>query len=60
MRNAVKILVGRPEEKRPLGRTRSKWEDSIRTDFREIGRKAVDWIHLVQDGDNWGVCERRT
>jgi hypothetical protein len=38
-----------PEEKRSIGRTRRKWEDNIRMDLREIGRKSVDWIHLVHD-----------
>jgi len=51
MRNAYKILVGKPEGKRPLGRHRHRWEDNIRMGLREIGSEGVDWIHLAQDGD---------
>jgi hypothetical protein len=43
------------EEKRPLGRRGRRWEDNIRMDLREIGRGVVDWIHLAQDRDQWGV-----
>jgi hypothetical protein len=53
MRNAYKILVGKPEEKRPLGRPRRRWEDNIKMDFTEIWLEIVAWIHLVQDGDRW-------
>jgi hypothetical protein len=42
----VKILVGKPEGKRPLGRPRRRWEDGIRMDLREIGLGRVDWIRL--------------
>jgi hypothetical protein len=48
-RNAYGILVGKPEEKRPLGRRR--WVDNIKTDLREIGWDSMDWIDLVQDRD---------
>jgi hypothetical protein len=51
MRNANKILVGKLEGKRPLGRPRCKWEDNIRMNLRELGWEGVDWIHLVQDRD---------
>jgi hypothetical protein len=51
MRNANKILVGKPEGKRPLGRHRCRREDNIRMDLREIGWEGVDWIHLGQDRD---------
>jgi len=44
-------LVGKPEEKRPLGRPRRRWED--RMDLREIGRKGVDWIHRAENRDHW-------
>jgi len=44
-------LVGKPEEKRPLGRPRRRWED--RMDLREIGRKVVDWIHRAENRDHW-------
>jgi hypothetical protein len=52
MRNAYKILVGKPEgKKRLLGRPRRRWEDNIRMDIREIGWGDVDWIYLAQDRD---------
>jgi hypothetical protein len=47
-RNAYKILVGRPEGKRPLGRPRRRWADNIEIDLRDIGRSCMDWIDLVQ------------
>jgi hypothetical protein len=50
-RNAYRILVGKPERKRPLGRPRRKWEDNIRMDLREIGWGGTDWIDLAQDRD---------
>jgi hypothetical protein len=46
-----KVLVGKPEGKRPLGRPRHRWENGIRMDLREIGLGNVDWIRLVQDRD---------
>jgi hypothetical protein len=52
-RKVYKVLVGKPEEKRPLGRPRSRWEDGIRMDLREIGLGGVDWIQLSQDRDWW-------
>jgi hypothetical protein len=48
-----KVLVGKPEGKRPLGRPRRRWEDEIRMDLREIGLGGVDWIQLTQDRDRW-------
>jgi hypothetical protein len=53
VRGAYKILVGRPEGRRPLGRPRRRWEDSIKMDLREIGFGDVDWNHLAQDRDRW-------
>jgi hypothetical protein len=53
MRNVYNILVGKPEGNRPLGRPRRRWEDNVRMDVREIGCKDVDWMHLVQDRDQW-------
>jgi hypothetical protein len=50
-RNAYRILVGKPEGKRPLGRPRRRWEDSIRMDLREIGWGDIGWIDLSQDRD---------
>jgi hypothetical protein len=48
-----KVLVGKPEGKRPLGRPRRRWEDGIRMYLREIGLGGVDWIRLSQDRDRW-------
>jgi hypothetical protein len=53
MRNAYKILVGKPEGNRQLGRLRSRWEDNIKMNLRETGLKDVDWIHLVQEMNRW-------
>jgi len=53
LRNAYKILVEKPEGKRELGRHKSRWEDNIRMDLREIRWKGVDWVHLAQDRDQW-------
>jgi hypothetical protein len=50
-RNAYRILVGRPEGKRPLGRPRRRWVDNIKIDFRETGWDGMDWID--QDRDQW-------
>jgi hypothetical protein len=52
-RNVYKVLVGKPEGKKPLGRPRRSWEDGIRMDLREIGLGCVDWILLAQDRDRW-------
>jgi hypothetical protein len=49
---AYRILVGRPEGKRPLGRPRRRWEDNIKIDLQEVGR-GMDWIELAQDRDMW-------
>jgi hypothetical protein len=53
VRGAYKILVGRPEGRRPLGRPRHRWDDNIKMDLREIGFGDVDWINLAQDRDRW-------
>jgi hypothetical protein len=50
-RKLYKVLVGKPEGKRPLGRPRRRWEDGIRMDLRETGLGGVDWIQLSQDRD---------
>jgi hypothetical protein len=52
-RNAYRILVGRPEGKRPLGRPRRKWVDAIKMYLREIGWGGLDWTDLAQDGNQW-------
>jgi hypothetical protein len=51
--NTYRILVGKPEGKRPLGRPRRRWEDNIRMDVRDIGWGGMDWIDLAQDRDQW-------
>jgi hypothetical protein len=48
-----KVLVGKPEGKRPLLKQRHRWEDGIRMDFSDIGWEHVDWIQLAQDRDQW-------
>jgi hypothetical protein len=52
-RNAYRILVGKPEETRPLERPRRRWVDNIKMDLREIGWDGMDWSNLVQDRDQW-------
>jgi hypothetical protein len=52
-RKLYKVLVGKPEGKRPLGRPRRIWEDEIRMDLRETGSGSVDWIQLAQDTYRW-------
>jgi hypothetical protein len=52
-RNVCRVLVGKPEGRRPLGRPRRRWEDGIRMDLREIGWGNVDWIQLAHDRDRW-------
>jgi hypothetical protein len=52
-RNAYRILVGRTEGKRPLGRPRRRWVDNIKMDLREIKLDGRDWIKLAQDRDQW-------
>jgi hypothetical protein len=52
-RNAYRILMGKPEGKRPLGRPRRRWVDNIRMDLGEIGWDGVEWVDLAQDRDQW-------
>jgi hypothetical protein len=52
-RKVYKVLVGKPEGKRPLRRPRCRWEDGIRMDLREISLGGVDLIRLAQDRDWW-------
>jgi hypothetical protein len=52
-RNVYRVLVGKPEGRRPLERPRRRWEDGIRMDLEEIGWRGVEWIHLAQDKDRW-------
>jgi hypothetical protein len=52
-RNAYRLLVGKPEVKRPLGRPRRRWVDNIKMDLREVGWGDVNWIGLAQDRNRW-------
>jgi hypothetical protein len=52
-RNAYRILLGKPEGKRPLGRSRRRRVHNIKMDLREIGWDGMDWIDLTQDRDEW-------
>jgi hypothetical protein len=52
-RNLYKLLGGKPEGKRPLGRPRCRWIDNIKMDLLEIGFSGVDWIGLAQDRNRW-------
>jgi hypothetical protein len=52
-RNAYRLLVGKPEGKRPLGRPKCRWVDNIRMDLGEVGWGDVDWIDLAQDRNRW-------
>jgi hypothetical protein len=52
-RKVYKVLVGKPEGKKALGRPRFRWEDMIRMDGRENGLGCVDWIRLAQDRHRW-------
>jgi hypothetical protein len=51
--NAYRILVGKPEGKRPLGRPRRRWVGNIKMHLRHVGLDGLDWIDLVQDRDQW-------
>ena len=52
-RGVHKVLVGKPEEKRPLGRPNHRWVDNIKMDLQEVGRGCGDWMGLAQDRDRW-------
>jgi hypothetical protein len=51
--NAYRILVGKPEGKKPLGRPRRRWVNNIQMDLREIGQNGMDWIDLAWDRHQW-------
>jgi hypothetical protein len=55
-RCVYRVLVGRPEGRRPLGRPRHRWEDNIKMDLREIGIDGANWIQLDQDRVQWQAC----
>ena len=52
-RDVYRILVGKPEGKRPLGKPRRKWEDNIKMDLQKVGFRVMDWIDLAQDRVRW-------
>ena len=52
-RGVYRVLVGKPEGKRPLGRPRHRWEDNIEMDLQEVGCGVMDWIEMAQDRDRW-------
>ena len=52
-RGVHRVLVGKPEEKRPLGRPRRRWEDNIKMDLQEVGCGSMDWIELARDRDRY-------
>jgi hypothetical protein len=52
-RGVHRVLVGKPEGKRPLGRPRRRWEDNMKMDFQEVGGGRGDWMELAQDRDRW-------
>ena len=54
-RGGYRILMGKPEGKRPLGRPRLRWDDNIKMGLQEVGCGGMDWIELAQDWDRWRV-----
>jgi hypothetical protein len=52
-RGVYRVLVGKPEEKRPLGRPRLRWEDNIKMDVQKVGGGRGDWMEFAQDRDRW-------
>ena len=52
-RQVRRVLVGKPEGKKPLGRPRHRWEDNIKMNLQEVGFGGMDWIQLAQDRDRW-------
>ena len=56
--NAYRVLVGKPEGKRPLGSPRRRWENNIKIDLREAGCDSGEWIDLAEDRDQWRAYVR--
>jgi hypothetical protein len=52
-RGVYRVLVWKPEGRRPLGRPRTRWEDNIKMDLQEMGCGGMDWIDMAQDRDRW-------
>jgi hypothetical protein len=58
-REVHRVLVGKPEGKRPLGRPKRRWEDNIKMDLQEVGLGCGDWIESAQDRDRWRALVSR-
>jgi hypothetical protein len=52
-RGVYRVLVGKPEGKKPVGRPRRSWEDNIKMDLQKVGCEGMDWIELAQERDRW-------
>ena len=52
-KGVYRVLVGKPDVKRPLGRPRRRWEDNIKMDLQKVGFGGMDWVELAQDRDSW-------
>jgi len=52
-KGVYRVLVGKPERKRPLGRPRRKWEDNTKIDLQEVGCEGMEWIELAEDRNRW-------
>ena len=57
-RGVYRVSVGKPEEKRPLGRPRCRWEYNIKKNLQEVGWLGMDWIELAQERDRWWALVR--
>ena len=57
-RTAYRVLMGKPEVKRPLGRPKRRWEGNIKMDLREVGCDPGEWIDLAEDRDQWRAYVR--
>jgi hypothetical protein len=52
-RGVYRVLIGKPEGKRPLGRPMRRWEDNIKADLQQVGCGGMDWVDLAKDRDRW-------
>ena len=55
-RGAYRVLMGKPEGKKPLRRPRCRWKDNIKVDLQEVGWGGMDWFDMAQDRDRWRAC----